>query len=116
MSLATLCTTVQSTPFQVSCFKGQVNTVCYGYRRNRIFIFVHCIGRLLSRVAAVTTPTGIPQCPPTPTHHARPVNKPIQEQEPQLCVNKEQLSPAATVADLGIFLMQSKFLILWYQN
>ncbi|PSN38361.1 hypothetical protein C0J52_06914 [Blattella germanica] len=32
--------------------------------------------RLLSRVVAVTSPTGIPQCPPTPTHHARPGNRP----------------------------------------
>jgi hypothetical protein len=73
---------------------------------------VPCIGRLLSRVAAVTTPTGIPQCPPTPTHHARPVNKPVQELEPQLCADKQQLSSAVAVADLGIFLMQSKLLTL----
>jgi hypothetical protein len=44
------------------------------------------------------------------------VNKPIQEQEPQLCTDKEQLSSAAAGADLGIFLMQSKLLTLWYQN
>ncbi|XP_054287754.1 E3 ubiquitin-protein ligase HECW2-like [Macrosteles quadrilineatus] len=33
--------------------------------------------RLLSRVAGVTSPT-IPQCPPTPTHHARPVRASFQ--------------------------------------
>ncbi|XP_066998095.2 E3 ubiquitin-protein ligase HECW2 [Anabrus simplex] len=32
--------------------------------------------RLLSRVAAVTSPTHLPQCPPTPTHHARPIHRP----------------------------------------
>ncbi|XP_046678623.1 E3 ubiquitin-protein ligase HECW2 isoform X2 [Homalodisca vitripennis] len=33
--------------------------------------------RLLNRVAAITSPT-IPQCPPTPTHHARPVRASFQ--------------------------------------
>lgn len=77
---------------------------------------MHCIGRLLSRVAAVATPMSIPQCPPTPTHHARPVNKPVQELEQQLYADKEQLSSAVAVADLGIFLKQSKLLTLCHQN
>jgi hypothetical protein len=72
-----------------------------------LFACVHCVGRLLSRVAAVTTPMGIPQCPPTPTHHARLVNKPVQELEQQLCADKEQVSSAVAVADLGMFLKQS---------
>ncbi|XP_021913853.1 E3 ubiquitin-protein ligase HECW2-like isoform X3 [Zootermopsis nevadensis] len=58
--------------------------------------------RLLSRVAAVTSPTGIPQCPPTPTHHARPTNRPLQDQEMQLHPEREQLLAAATGADLGV--------------
>lgn len=33
--------------------------------------------RLLNRVAAITSPTN-PQCPPTPTHHARPTHAPIR--------------------------------------
>lgn len=33
--------------------------------------------RLLNRVAAITSPT-MPQCPPTPTHHARPVRASFQ--------------------------------------
>lgn len=57
--------------------------------------------RLLSRVAAVTSPTGIPQCPPTPTHHARPTNRPLQDQEMQLHPEREQL-----LADLGITLTE----------
>jgi hypothetical protein len=80
-----------------------------------LFACVYCIGRLLSRVAAVTSPMGIPQCPPTPTHHARPVNKPVQELEQQLCADKEQVSSAAAVADLGISLKQSKFLTLCHK-
>jgi len=81
-----------------------------------LFACVHCIGRLLSRVAAVTSPVGIPQCPPTPTHHARPVNKPVQELEQQLCADKEQLSSAVADADLGISLKQCKSLTLCHQN
>jgi hypothetical protein len=56
-------------------------------------------------VAAVTSPTGIPQCPPTPTHHARPVNKTLQDQELQLCANRSELAAVAD-ADLGTILNQ----------
>jgi hypothetical protein len=59
--------------------------------------------RLLSRVAAVTSPTGIPQCPPTPTHHARPISKPLQDQEMQLYNERDQIVAAAG-GDLGITL------------
>ncbi|XP_069683544.1 E3 ubiquitin-protein ligase HECW2-like isoform X2 [Periplaneta americana] len=66
--------------------------------------------RLLSRVAAVTSPTGIPQCPPTPTHHARAANRPAlpvplsaaeQDQELQLYAEQDQQVPDAAALGVG---------------
>lgn len=65
-----------------------------------------CIGRVLSRVAAVTSPTGIPQCPPTPTHHARPMNKTLQGQELQPCADRGEFLAAVADADSGNILNQ----------
>jgi hypothetical protein len=44
------------------------------------------------------------------------VNKPVQELEQQLCADKEQLSSAVAVADLGTFLKQNKLLTVCHQN
>lgn len=45
-------------------------------------VFMRPQNRLLNRVAAITSPTSssspLPQCPPTPTHHARPVRASFQ--------------------------------------
>jgi hypothetical protein len=76
------------------------------YKNELLFAWMLCIGRLLSRVAAVTSPTGILQCPPTPTHHARAVNRPLQDQELQLHADREHLPAAAADTDLGIILKQ----------
>jgi hypothetical protein len=65
-----------------------------------------CIGRILSRVAAVTSPTGIPQCPPTPTHHARPMKKTLQGQELQQCADRGELLAAVAHANSGNILKQ----------
>jgi hypothetical protein len=71
-----------------------------------LFALMFCISRVLSRVAAVTSPTGIPQCPPTPTHHARPANKSLQDQELLLCANRTELLATVADADLGTILNQ----------
>nr|CAD7403466.1 unnamed protein product [Timema cristinae] len=48
--------------------------------------------RLLSRVAAVTSPTGAPQCPPTPTHHAKPGHRSTPIHCPLSCDQVDDLA------------------------
>lgn len=52
--------------------------------------------RLLTRVAAVTNPSNILQCPPTPTHHARPQRTMALQESSQFSICAERDSPSTS--------------------